>query len=345
MFKPVKLLLAIVAVCAATVSAQDYSLISNNASFTASSEESWNHGPKKLNDGSMSSRWSSKFYDGQWIRIDLGKDQPIDKIVLYWETAHASEYEVYGSKDGASIQTQLIDKKNSNGGIEEYVQSYGEYRYLMINLERRATSWGFSLFEIELFSKEKATTLVDSRDGKEYNITEINGITWMAENLNYSIPQSGSETFKQCYADFQKNCKLYGALYSQEDVADVCPDGWKLPSENDWQELTDYVADNNVGLNGPGYSLKTAYGWDTHPQGGGNDAYGFAALPAGTFDGNQGFIENSQAGIWWSSQMNSNVLAETFKLNYENGYTVIGSANPGQMNSIRCIQDDISFID
>ena len=97
-------------------------------------------------------------------------------------------------------------------------------------------------------------TLVDSRDGQKYKTIEIDGRTWMAENLNYhdSVTSENLKGQSWCYGLKESNCNRFGRLYSWMAAMDIafdslksatdidkeqsiCPDGWHLPS---WYEFT-----------------------------------------------------------------------------------------------------------
>lgn len=76
-----------------------------------------------------------------------------------------------------------------------------------------------------------ASTFTDKRNGYEYPITKIGDQWWLGENLNYNSNQSW------CYENRKNNCEIIGRLYTWEAAVNACPDGWHLPSDEDWKEL------------------------------------------------------------------------------------------------------------
>ena len=110
--------------------------------------------------------------------------------------------------------------------------------------------------------------ITDSRDGHKYKTVKIGSQTWMAENLNYKTDSSF------CYKDSASCCDKYGRLYTWAAATSACPEGWHLPSEDEWKTLF-RVVDKRTSI---GTSLKSASGWNGDE---GLDSFGFCALPAG----------------------------------------------------------------
>ena len=75
-------------------------------------------------------------------------------------------------------------------------------------------------------------TFTDPRDGLVYKIEEIVGLTWMAENLKFEAP--GSWPYDN---DPEEVELLYGRLYTWESALAACPEGWRLPTDEDWKDL------------------------------------------------------------------------------------------------------------
>lgn len=102
-------------------------------------------------------------------------------------------------------------------------------------------------------SFDNCGVLIDSRDGQEYKTVIIGDKCWMAENLNIGVMidgefnQSDNDTIeKYCYDNDPANCNIYGGLYQWDEMMlylnepgtqGICPNGWYLPSDEDWKQL------------------------------------------------------------------------------------------------------------
>jgi hypothetical protein len=107
------------------------------------------HPPTQAVDGRGDTRWSSSFSDPQWITVDLGSTADLQRIKLSWESAHAKAYQLQVSNDGAHWTT-VKDVTDGDGAIDEYdVSSSG--RYVRMNGVKRATPYGYSLWEFEVY--------------------------------------------------------------------------------------------------------------------------------------------------------------------------------------------------
>ncbi len=104
-------------------------------------------------DGDVNTRWASvEGHDPEWIAIDLGKIYDITKIVLNWEAAFASHYIVETSYDGSSW-TQVLEETSGNGGSED-ISLTATARHIRLTGLARGTSYGYSLFEFEVYGTE-----------------------------------------------------------------------------------------------------------------------------------------------------------------------------------------------
>lgn len=126
-------------------------LISRGKPATASSTESSSLGAKNAFDGDPATRWAStEGKDPQWIRVDLGAGATVSRVRLTWEAAYAKAYRVEVSADGAAW-TALADETAGNGGVDDWTGLSGKGRYLRVQGTARGTSYGYSLFEAEVY--------------------------------------------------------------------------------------------------------------------------------------------------------------------------------------------------
>lgn len=120
------------------------------APASASSTESSGLDASRVVDGDFTTRWSSQFSDPQWLAVDLGRSVDLRRVLVHWETADASTYEVQGSSDGSTWTT--LRTVTSDGQIDDVRQLGGvPVRYVRIRGLTRATPWGYSIFEVSVF--------------------------------------------------------------------------------------------------------------------------------------------------------------------------------------------------
>jgi len=127
------------------------------------SRRSWRHPASDAVDGDAKTRWSSAFSDPQWITVDLGAPAEITKVRLNWESAYAKDYEIDVSSD-ESVWTTVKSVTDGDGKIDEFdVSASG--RYVRMRGTRRATPYGYSLYEFEVYGKPGLMTAAAPVDG------------------------------------------------------------------------------------------------------------------------------------------------------------------------------------
>ena len=184
----------------------------------------------------------------------------------------------------------------------------------------------------------------------------IGSQVWMTKNLNVDkfrngdpIPQAKTDEEwanagknKQpawCYYDNDPaNGDKYGKLYNWYAVNDprgLAPEGWKIPSDEDWTLLTDHLGGEEVA----GGKMKSTSGWAE--SGNGTNESGFSGLPGGTSYGDGTFGGIGNEGDWWSSVENSTSNAWFRALSFFNG--AVYRFNDGYFMdggfSVRCLRD------
>jgi len=194
--------------------------------------------------------------------------------------------------------------------------------------------------------------------GKTYKTVEIGTQTWMAENMNYNV------TGSKCYgegtlsdAEVQANCAKYGRLYTQTSAKTaLCPTGWRLPTNADWDILTRYLdaqsvlaPDDNLYISATAAKyLKARNGWN---EGNGEDKYGFTALPGGCYGcqkdivGSTDFQLSDYFAFWWSSDTESSSANGYYRLMfyYDEDFLgelfYFGKTSPNDLLSVRCVKN------
>jgi hypothetical protein len=124
-------------------------LLSQGRPATASSVENASYPAANAVDGNTGTRWSSAFSDPQWIRVDLGSTQTIDRVLLDWEAAYSSAYQIQTSNDGVSWTT-VHGTTTGNGGVDD-IGVTGSGRYVRMLGTARGTPWGHSLWEFQVY--------------------------------------------------------------------------------------------------------------------------------------------------------------------------------------------------
>ena len=123
--------------------------LSQGRPATASSTENGGTPASAAVDGNLGTRWSSAFSDPQWLQVDLGATATITRVVITWETAYATDFTIQTSADG-STWTTINTTANGTGGVQTLNVS-GSGRYVRLNTTRRATQYGASVWEFQVF--------------------------------------------------------------------------------------------------------------------------------------------------------------------------------------------------
>jgi uncharacterized protein (TIGR02145 family) len=142
------------------------------------------------------------------------------------------------------------------------------------------------------------------------------------------------------YNNNPDNGDRHGKLYNGFAVNDprgLAPEGWKIPSDEDWTRLTDFLGGESVA----GKKMKSTEFWADNDgeSGNGTNESGFSGLPGGgrVSDGAFGFI--GKGGLWWSSTVGSAVNAWVRFLNATNGDVDRNYGNKEEGFSVRCLKE------
>jgi uncharacterized protein (TIGR02145 family) len=188
-------------------------------------------------------------------------------------------------------------------------------------------------------------------DGNLYQGLKIGNQTWLNKNLNVSKYQN-NESIQQITAagvwggltegawafpdNAPENESVYGKLYNWfavTDIRKICPQGWKVPSDEDWNILTDFLGGLDVAggkLKSTGISL-----WQI-PNNWASNLSNFSGFPAGYRDETGQFLGLGYYGLWWTSSGENGQALSRFLYN-EFNYVSKDAADKKQGMAIRCI--------
>lgn len=207
---------------------------------------------------------------------------------------------------------------------------------------------------LEVDNSEANTTSSSSNTSTYIKEVTIGKQVWMSENLNVSkfrngdpIPEAKTEgewrAFNQAnepawcyYQNDPKNGERYGKLYNWYAINDsrvLAPEGWHIPSVDDWNSMGKYLGGNEMAS----AKMRSNTGWDGGLNG--TNSSGFSALPSGFRDPNGNYLTLGRYAIWWSS-------TEYDKNNSWCGNVITDYPRPithyedkGRGLAVRCIKD------
>lgn len=184
-----------------------------------------------------------------------------------------------------------------------------------------------------------ASQTVKDVDGNVYKTVKIGDQTWMAENLRVTKTPDGTAIVSWAPQDLESAVAEYGRMYDWETANKVCPAGWHLPSDEEWQKMIDFLGGPMI-AGGKIKEAGTAH-WKAPNKGATNET-GFTALPNG-FRNKKGkyFNFKNNLAYWWSSTPMETDLAYGVYITYGEPiiYRYYFSFTRDMGFSVRCVKD------
>ena len=246
--------------------------------------------------------------------------------------------------DGKTAYIDLIIIMQKNGIQEKYMFE------LVAKYEN--SEWNI---EAEKLRKQKEAMLVCvDIDGNIYETVQIGDQVWTTTNLKVThyrngdaIPTHSNSEWSNLstgafavYDNNESNADTYGYLYNWyavDDSRNIAPEGWHIPTDDEWQTLVDYLGRESVA----GGKLKEAgtSHWNS-PNTGVTNESGFTALPGGyRHDSTGNYLYVGNRGSFWSSTEGSRSSAWRRVLTYYNSVVYRYSNNKQNGFSVRCLRD------
>ena len=189
--------------------------------------------------------------------------------------------------------------------------------------------------------------------GQTYHTVMIGRQCWMSDNLNIGkwtdqsqIQMAGDNGVveKYCFGNDFTQCDYWGGLYQWDElmansqvsgVQGICPDGWHVPSSQDWKSLIRYLGVNTEA----GGKLKSTLNWQM-PNVGASNSSGFSAMPGGYYDFMaKQWHDQYREGYYWTSEIISKGTAVAVYMEYRtSGVEMYEEYQPSAL-SVRCIKN------
>jgi uncharacterized protein (TIGR02145 family) len=213
------------------------------------------------------------------------------------------------------------------------------------------------LFFLTGCKKEDAIDLknkIADIDGNTYDTIRIGSQTWMAENLRTThfrngdpIPEvTGDAEWKSLtspgYCNYDNSIAIadtYGHLYNWYAVSDernIAPEGWHVPTINEWLILMDYLGGQNIA--GGKLKERGTEHWASPNIQASNES-GFTGLPGGVRMSYGDFSSLSHTGDWWAIDELTGVTSLSYYISY--AHPILGPAIYLKQYGlqVRCIKD------
>jgi uncharacterized protein (TIGR02145 family) len=305
-----------------------------------------------LNSARLNSNVNGNYY-GATFSFEWGLTSSYGKV----------SQEVYSWRSNALLKPEFVN-------IYIYGLTRGTvYHYRIKAVNDVGTTYGndatFSTTETDpasiIFNPDLTYGSVTDIDGNFYRTIKIGTQTWMAENLRVKRFNNGTKIPRMtdivsywnpdvpAYGWYNNDSatyfSVYGALYNWytvdpdiRDVKNVCPVGWHVPGETEWNFLINTLGGNSSAA----IKLKetTTTHWQSLDAGVTNET-GFTALPGGYDSNGHGDFEYyGSNGFWWSSTINNIYLSPYWIDILSESADIIKTTGDKHAGlSVRCVKD------
>lgn len=217
-------------------------------------------------------------------------------------------------------ESKKLNEKSLKSSLSTINMAYSDGDQLFY----KATSAIYQTVVTDIPTSSKTTTFnfvaCTDASNNNYSIVQIGAQVWMAQNLNVGtrIDVSSQQTpngiiEKYCFNNDENNCDVYGGLYQwgealnwtyfphEEGQQGICPSGWHLPTNAEWETLTNFLGGEAVA---GGKMKETGVAHWTSPNFRATNSSGFTALAAGiAYTGNYYWM-TFETTFWSSTRFN-----------------------------------------
>jgi len=257
-----------------------------------------------------------------------------------WSTGQTPTVSDDTTNNGAGDGSFISRIKDLTGGTMYYVRAYAS--------NDAGTAYGNTV----TFTTLIGGTVTDF-DGNIYQTIKIGNQWWIAENLKVTHYRNGDAipnvtgnsdwynlmTGAYCYYENNvSNSETYGLLYNWYAVNDnrnLCPNGWHIPSDTEWQILIDYLG----GAIYAGNKMKESDTTHWSSNSGATNESGFTSLPGGWRRNNGTFYSIFDYSLYWSATEYDSLNAWVRQLRDNTSYVLNNGYSKASGCSVRCVKD------
>ena len=240
--------------------------------------------------------------NGKWYRYNIYSTIETDDVKSSSSAASDSKWDDYKPESSSSAKNSSSSKGAENSSSSKNVESSSSFEvsgHYDCSVYKCVTT---EYLNQEMLAAGKYGELLDVRDSQVYRTIQIGEQVWMAQNLNYEKENT------LCYDNLDNNCEIYGKLYTAP-LAGICPEGWHVPSEENFIALFEYVNNGKIekteGLvDGMGVAFSNSeiiaskLVSECYNEWGNDDVYGFSAIPSGFYYLNSEFRKKNVESLF-----------------------------------------------
>jgi len=212
-------------------------------------------------------------------------------------------------------------------------------------------------FSVAILNAQEVDSIIDIRNSQQYKIVKIGQQWWMKENLNIGekidliLPSDNDTIEKNYYQNNDSLGEIYGGLYTWDEMMEyhqdgnkgLCPCGWHLPDNSEWNELISHLGGNS---NASGKMKESGLEHWSSPNLNATNESGFTVLPGGWNEyPNGSYSDLGQQANFWSTTVISigDRLASRMMLSSSDSLIHFTGVNMFYAYSVRCLYDKSSF--
>jgi uncharacterized protein (TIGR02145 family) len=291
-----------------------------------------------------------------------GSADGVGSRVVFWSATNMNGHDYAIQYGGNSYSTiGFINKSKDIDFSNETSQRSCSVRCLRDSIVSDEINEDVEKDHIQTMEKFENCGTMEDTEGNTYRTVQIGTQCWSAENMRSHCDNKGNPLFVGVsdepsdyyflpyFFNPSNNPRKYGYLYNWRAALEICPEGWHLPSKEEWEKLIDYVKSNSDyccdgKTKNTAKSFASNNGWNeaTGKCQVGNDPIannttGFNAIPTGTYSENYSSF-GSQA-VFWTSTEGAPETAFYYALVFNFSYIQRGAFYKKSGYAVRCVRD------